>query len=145
MTQALTIGQLAQATGVAARTIRYYEQVGVLPSPRRTAAGYRQYDRLGLHRLRFIARARSLGLPLRDLKTLSLILDGSPRPAVRPRLLAAVRAQLAAVRRQTVELQARQRQLEQVLHRLRTSPRERGAGGCRCLEVEGAGRDRACR
>ena len=63
MTQALTISQLARATGVAARTIRYYEQVGVLPSPRRTAAGYRQYDRLGVHRLRFIARARSLGLP----------------------------------------------------------------------------------
>ena len=41
MAQALTIGQLAQATGVAAKTIRYYAQVGVLPPPRRTAAGYR--------------------------------------------------------------------------------------------------------
>ncbi len=43
MAQPLTIGQLARATGVPAKTIRYYEQVGVLPAPGRSAAGYRQY------------------------------------------------------------------------------------------------------
>ena len=44
MTHALTIGQLAKATGVASKTIRYYEQIGVLPPPSRSAAKYRQYD-----------------------------------------------------------------------------------------------------
>ena len=62
MAQALTIGQLAQATGVSARTIRYYEEVGVLPRPGRTTAGYRQYAQQGVHRLRFIRRARAPGL-----------------------------------------------------------------------------------
>jgi len=66
---ALTIGQLAKATGVGAKTIRFYEQIGVLPTSNRTAAGYRQYDQSGVQRLRFIRRARSLGLPLRDVKT----------------------------------------------------------------------------
>ena len=42
--QAITIGRLAKATGVAAKTIRYYEEIGVLPISSRTGAGYRQYD-----------------------------------------------------------------------------------------------------
>ena len=62
MAEPLTIGKFAQATGVPAKTIRYYEQVGVLPAPARTAAGYRQYTRHAVHRLLFIRRARALGL-----------------------------------------------------------------------------------
>ncbi|GIX49725.1 MAG: hypothetical protein KatS3mg131_3936 [Candidatus Tectimicrobiota bacterium] len=57
----LTIGALARATGVASKAIRYYEQVGVLPAPARSAAGYRQYTRHDVHRLLFIRRARALG------------------------------------------------------------------------------------
>jgi hypothetical protein len=49
-TQDLTISQLAKASGVAAKTIRYYEHIGVLPAPTRTAAGYRQYDLAGVQR-----------------------------------------------------------------------------------------------
>ena len=139
MAQALTIGQLAKATGVAAKTIRYYEQIGVLPIPSRTAAGYRQYDQPGVQRLRFIRRARLLGLPLRDIKTVIVGLDGSPRLALRPRLLAMVRRQLSAMQHQSAELRLLQQQLEQVLHRLLTSPRDRHREGCRCLEIEGVG------
>ena len=136
MAQALTIGQLAKAAGVAAKTIRFYEQIGVLPTPSRTAAGYRQYDQSGVQRLRFIRRARSLGLPLRDVKTVIVSLDGRPRLALRPRLLALVRRQLSAVQHQSAELELLQQQLEQVLHRLLTSPRARHKEGCRCLEIE---------
>ena len=139
MAQALTIGQLAKATGVAEKTIRYYEQIGVLPTPSRTAAGYRQYDQSGVRRLRFIRRARSLGLPLRDVRTVVAGLDGRPRLALRPRLLAMVRRQLSAVQHQSAELGLLQQQLEQVVHRLLTSPRERHRERCRCLEIEGAG------
>jgi DNA-binding transcriptional MerR regulator len=59
----LRVGQLAEATSVPAKTIRYYEQVGV-PAASRSAAGYRQYYRRDIDRLLFIRRARSLGLPL---------------------------------------------------------------------------------
>ena len=139
MAQALTISQVAKATGVAAKTIRYYEEIGVLPAPSRTAAGYRQYDQAGVHRLRFIRRARSLGLPLRDVKTVIVNLDGGSRPGLRPRLLALVRRQLSAVRHQSAELGLLQQQLEEVLHRLLTSPRARHREGCRCLEIEEVG------
>jgi hypothetical protein len=60
MERPLTVGQLARATGVPAKTIRYYEQVGVLPVPKRSGAGYRHYSRHDVHRLLFIRRARAL-------------------------------------------------------------------------------------
>src|SRR5438128_383069 len=100
MAQTLTIGAVARTTGVAAKTIRYYEQIGVLPVPSRTTSGYRQYDQPGVEQLRFIRRARSLGLPLQRLKTLTSAVNGAQRPGLRPRLLALVQEQLSAVRRQ---------------------------------------------
>ena len=136
MAQPLTIGQVAKATGVAAKTIRYYEQIGILPAPSRTRSGYRQYDAPGVERLRFIRRARSLGLPLRRLKTLTSTLDGAPRPPLRPRLLALVRGQLFAVQHQIAELDLLRQQLEQVSHRMRTSVRGCHTGPCRCLDTE---------
>lgn len=135
MAHVLTIGRLAQATGVPAKTIRYYEQVGVLPPADRTTGGYRQYTERGVHRLRFVRRARALGLPLTHLKTLITALDDERRGAVRPRLREIVSAQLSAVRQQVTELQLLQQQLEQVLQRLRAPARRNRAGGCRCLET----------
>jgi DNA-binding transcriptional MerR regulator len=137
MAPTLTIGRLAQATGVSAKTIRYYEQVGVLPAPARSRAGYRQYTERGVDRLLFIRRARVLGLSLREVRALSAALDG-PHGTVRPRLLAVVRAQLAAVQQRIAELQRLLGQLEKVLHRLHASSR-RGRGGarCGCLDVQG--------
>ena len=135
MAQTVTIGHVAKVTGVAAKTIRYYEEIGVLPAPTRTASGYRQYDEPGVQRVRFIQRARTLGLPLRNLKMLTAMLNGGPRPALRPRLLALVREQLAAVRDQIAGLQLLQGELEQVLRRPLAPAHERRAKGCRCLEV----------
>jgi DNA-binding transcriptional MerR regulator len=136
MAQSLTIGQVAKVTGVAAKTIRYYEEIGVLPTPSRTVSGYRQYDEPGVQRLRLIRRARSLGLPLQELRTLTATLNGGPHPTLRPRLLALVRSQLSAVKHQIAELQLLQRELEQVLQRPLAPARERRAKGCRCLEIE---------
>lgn len=130
---ALTIGEAAKATGVAARTIRYYEQVGVLPPPRRTTSGYRQYGDETIRHLVFVRRARALGLPLHRLKPLIVALSGGAPGALRPRLLDLVRAHLSTVRRQIEELRLLQRQLEEVLRGRGDSPRER-AGGCRCLD-----------
>jgi MerR family transcriptional regulator, copper efflux regulator len=140
MAQTITIGHVAKVTGVAAKTIRYYEEIGVLPAATRTASGYRQYDEPGVQRVRFIRRARTLGLPLRQLKMLTAMLNGGPRPALRPRLLALVREQLSAVRDQIVGLQLLQSELEQVLRRPFAPAHERRAKGCRCLEVERARR-----
>jgi DNA-binding transcriptional MerR regulator len=93
MERPLTVGQLARATGVPAKTIRYYEQVGVLPVPRRSDAGYRH----DVHRLLFIRRARALGLSLANLKTLTAELDSGECLTMRPRLRALVTEQLRTV------------------------------------------------
>ena len=85
MERPLTVGQLARDTGVPAKTIRYYEQVGVLPVPRRSDAGYRHYSRHDVHRLLFIRRARALGLSLANLKALTAELDSGACAAMRPR------------------------------------------------------------
>jgi MerR family copper efflux transcriptional regulator len=134
----ITIGQIAKKTGMAAKTIRYYEQIGVLPVPGRTASGYRLYDELGVERLRFIRRARALGLPLHQLKALTTTLCSRPGTGFRPQLLALVREQLAAVKERVAELELHQQQLEEVVQRIETSAPRRDAGGCRCLQTQDA-------
>ncbi len=133
MERPLTIGQLAHATGVPAKTIRYYEQVGVLPVPRRSGAGYRHYSRHDVHRLLFIRRARALGLSLANLKVLTGDLDSGECLTMRPRLHALVTEQLRTVQQQTAEFQVLERQLAQVLQRLQTTVPASHADGCQCL------------
>ncbi|MEQ9607550.1 MAG: helix-turn-helix domain-containing protein [Kiloniellaceae bacterium] len=60
----LTIGDLAKSTGTKVVTIRYYERIGLLPAPARTAGNYRAYEPAHLERLRFIRRCRDLGFTL---------------------------------------------------------------------------------
>jgi len=138
MAHTLTIGQVAKTSGLATKTIRYYEEIGVLPTPRRAASGYRLYDELGVDRLRFIRRARALGLPLQQLKALTTTLCGRPGTGFRPQLLALVRQQLAAVKERVAELELHQQQLEEIVQRIETSAPRRDAGGCRCLDTQNA-------
>ncbi|HEY5866605.1 MAG TPA: MerR family transcriptional regulator [Candidatus Tectomicrobia bacterium] len=133
MERPLTVGQLAQATGVPAKTIRYYEQVGVLPVPRRSDAGYRHYARHDVHRLLFMRRARALGLSLASLKALTAELDSGECLTMRPRLHALVTEQLRTVQQQIAECQLLARQLTQVLQRLQTAAPVSHADGCHCL------------
>jgi DNA-binding transcriptional MerR regulator len=136
MEQRLTIGQLAQATGVSAKTIRYYEQVGVLPLSRRSATGYRQYAQRDVHRLLFIRRARALGLSLPSIRALTAALDSGSCLAMRPQLTHLVTEQLRTVRKQIAEFQLLEQQLAQVRDRLRTAPASPHATGCQCLELD---------
>ena len=137
MVDTLTIGQVARATGLSAKTIRYYEEVGLLPTPRRTAAGYRQYEASAVERLNFVRRARALGLPLRRLRALRATFDDGSRAGLRPHLLAMVREQLGAVQRRIAELEALRHQLEAVSRTMRASGRPDRTGACRCLQTDG--------
>jgi MerR family transcriptional regulator, copper efflux regulator len=136
MERPLTVGQLARATGVPAKTIRYYEQVGVLPEPQRSGAGYRHYSRHDVHRLLFMRRARALGLSLANLKALTAELDSGECLTMRPRLYQLVTEQLRAVQQQIAEFHVLERQLAQVLHRLQTTAPTSHADGCQCLGSE---------
>ncbi len=70
------IGNIAKASGVPIKTIRYYEEVGLLPEPERTESGYRVYSEAVVERLTFVKKAQHLGLSLSEIQD---ILDLSDR------------------------------------------------------------------
>lgn len=65
----MNIGDVAERSGLPAKTIRYYESIGLI-KPRRGENGYRHFDENDLHKLAFIGRARSLGFTIEDCRTL---------------------------------------------------------------------------
>jgi DNA-binding transcriptional MerR regulator len=64
----LFVGRLAKLSGVKPDTIRFYERKGLLPNAKRTATGYRVYDKATLEQVRFIRKAQSLGFSLDEIK-----------------------------------------------------------------------------
>jgi Cu(I)-responsive transcriptional regulator len=72
---ALTIGDLGKATNTKVETVRYYERIGLLPAPARSAGNYRTYGVAELGRLSFIRRARDLGFSLDQVRALLSLSD----------------------------------------------------------------------
>lgn len=133
--QAIRIGELARAAGVTPDTLRYYERLGLLPAPKRSAAGYRLYDGVAAGRLRFIRKAQRLGLTLEEIRA---VLDQRSRGrlpcgsvvAFAERHLARIEAQLAEL---TAARDALMKQLDH-WKRQRTSDRCATADYCSLIE-----------
>lgn len=128
------ISELSKQSGVAAKTIRYYETVGLLPTPARAGNNYRHYNATVVERLRFIASARSLGFALTDIRDLLAARDAGEAPC--ERVLEALNAQLATLDQRIADLLT----LREDLHQLRTEgeqrPRDQGASGqCVCYLI----------
>jgi len=106
----VSIGELAKVTSTKIVTIRYYERIGLLPSPPRTSGNYRAYDREQVSQLRFIRKCRDLGFTLdqvRDLLRLSSRKeqDCTEVDRLAAAHLAAVQAKIADLKRLATELQ----------------------------------------
>jgi MerR family copper efflux transcriptional regulator len=91
----LLISELSRQTGVPPSTLRYYEQVGLLPPTERTASGYRLYDDHARQRLLFIEAAKRLRLSLASIGDLLTVWETNPCRAVKGRLRPALDQRIA--------------------------------------------------
>lgn len=101
---ALTIGALSRRTRVNIETIRFYERIGILPKPPRSAGGHRIYGQDELMRLGFVRRSRELGFSLDEVRGLLRLVDGgrytcAEVKAITLNHLADVRGKIADLRR----------------------------------------------
>lgn len=105
----MLIRDLSRATGVPASTIRYYERLGLLQVPQRSGAQYRLYETADVERLRFIQKAKRLGLSLTEIgQIIALRAEGTP-PC--QQLKAMVASHLQQLDQQIAELQALRQEL----------------------------------
>jgi len=128
------IGSLAKSTGLTPDTIRYYEEIGVMPEPERSHSGYRVYAAADVERLEFIRQAQALGLSLEEIREVLAMTDRGTMPCdhVRDRL----RQRLSEVERRIGELEALRGRLQGAL---REAERSSGSDACRCRIIEGEG------
>lgn len=109
----LPIGALARSVGCNVQTIRYYEQVGLLPPATRTAGAQRRYAQVHRQTLSFIRHARELGFSLPAIRELLALAEHSDSACSRADSIA--RHQLEAVRRRITLLESRRAELERML------------------------------
>ncbi|WP_281969001.1 MerR family transcriptional regulator [Roseovarius nanhaiticus] len=125
----LTIGNLAKKTGTKVQTIRYYEQIGLMPEPGRTEGGQRRYHEAELDRLSFVRHARQLGFSLDAIRELLDLSDHPQKSCEEADAIA--RRQLKQVERRVARLKALRTELKRMVHEC--------SGGrtadCRVLEV----------
>ena len=110
---ALSIGDLAKATGTKVETIRYYERIGLLPKPPRTAGNYRDYGNGEMTRLSFVRRARSLGFSIDQVRALLGLSDDRSCDCAKVDLIAS--EHLREVDRKIADLTLLRNELEAVI------------------------------
>jgi DNA-binding transcriptional MerR regulator len=112
MTDGVTIGRLATLTGVSAKAIRYYEEIGLLPLPPRGANRYRRYGATDVNRVRLLRRIRLLGAPLSLARPLLVGADDARCADVQMEVLSLVRERLRAIDQEIAELGQLRAQIE---------------------------------
>ena len=109
----MNIGEVAQASGLPAKTIRYYEEIGLV-TPLRAANGYRSFRDTDLHKLSFLGRARSLGFSIEDCRTLLALYEDRSRASADVKTVA--QNHLAEIEQKIAELQAMHATLSHLVH-----------------------------
>ena len=109
MPETLQIGQVARNLGLNPTTIRYYEDIGLLPEPKRTLSGYRQYSAPDVERIDFIRRARTLELSLDEIGEILSFRDQGEAPC--PYVLHLIAAKITQVERKIDGLRQLHREL----------------------------------
>src|SRR3990172_4640359 len=141
MKAGMTIGEVAKELRLNPKTIRYYEEIGLLPEPRRSESGYRLYSEGELDRLRLTRKAKLLGLSLADIKEIvEYAIDGRCS-VLEERLLSLVETKLIEVDQKMADLIAfkddLRRYQKELTRRLGNSSRkekkQQTVTGCQCV------------
>jgi Cu(I)-responsive transcriptional regulator len=131
MSEYVTIGRAAAEAGCKVQTVRYYEQIGILPEPVRTTGNQRLYCDADLQRLNFIRHAREMGFSLGAIRDLLSLADDPERSCEAADAIA--REQLEEVNRRITHLKA----LKQELQRMIKQCRGGAIADCRVIEALG--------
>ena len=130
----MRIGELSRKTGIPAKTIRYYEDIDLLPEPPRTPGGYRVYDDSAAGRLSFIRAAQSIGLSLGEIREIIAVRDRGKSPCPRVSELIQLHANDLAERIQALQEMRRELiRLAKVARRAGPSSRD-SAAMCHIIE-----------
>ena len=121
----MRIGELADTVSVPAKTIRYYEQIGLLPEPSRHANGYRAYDVSAADRLRFVKSAQAVGFTLAEIKEILSLRDSGEEPC--GHVLALVDRRARDITDQIAALERMQADLRQLAARARAASGNHGS------------------
>lgn len=113
----MLIGEVARCSGVAAKTLRYYEEIGLLDAPARSSAGYREFDDRVLDRLAFIRAAQAVGLSLGEIRGIVTLRDDGQTPC--GHVLELLRVRATEIDRTIAELRALQLELTRLVERAR--------------------------
>jgi DNA-binding transcriptional MerR regulator len=116
------ISELADRVGVATSTVRYYERVGLLTAPERTASGYRDYDDDAAARLLFVSRARRMGLSCEQITELLPIWDGTNCAGAHERVGQLIDDKQTEIAARIAELRELSMQLDGVRAALQAAP-----------------------
>ena len=109
----MNVGAAARRTGLPAKTIRYYEEIGLI-APQRSANGYRDYSGEDVHRLAFLKRARKLGFSIEDCRQLMALYRDRSRASADVRRIAS--SHVAAIEQKIGELQSMRATLQKLIH-----------------------------
>jgi MerR family copper efflux transcriptional regulator len=134
----LHISDLAERADVPVSTLRYYERIGLLPSPERSQNGYRLYDESAIEHLAFIGRAKRMGVPLEQVAELiELWSTGGCRP-LQARIRSFLATKVAEIRLQRTELAEFEEQLENLFGRLEKTDGSPGLCDldCACVHLD---------
>jgi DNA-binding transcriptional MerR regulator len=131
---AYRISQAANRSGLTMSALRFYEDQGVLPPAQRSPSGYREYAETDLDRLRFLARARNLGLALDEVRDLLAVWDGGSCATAQARLSGLVTAKIADLDRRMSDLDRLKGDLAQAQAALTGATTSGGCGpDCACM------------
>ena len=137
MSTGYRIKEIAERSGFTPATLRYYEEIGIMPPPERTGSGYRRYDGRVLDRLAFIARAKQLGCSLEEIGELAKAWDGGECGPVQDQLRSIVATKLQSAQGQIGELLTLTSDLQRAARNLeRHRPEGPCDEGCGCIADE---------